>query len=71
MPASRIKAGQASGSLRKLMPQLVRCLTSAAAILGVDEVHDTFRALVPHIATFEQQAGTSFSDRVAEKRART
>jgi hypothetical protein len=70
LPADRIKAGQALGALRNLMPQLVGSLTSAAAHLGTDDLDATVHALMPHMARFEAQTGASFAERVAEKRRR-
>jgi hypothetical protein len=70
LPAARVRAGEAAGSLRKLMPQLVGCLTGAAVPLGTHDVYDTFDALLPYIAAFGQQTGQTFADRVAEKRRR-
>jgi hypothetical protein len=70
LPADRLRAGEAAGTLRQLMPQLVGYLTTAAVPLGTSDVHDTLRALVPHIAAYGQQTGVTFADRVDEKRQR-
>ena len=70
LPAERIKAGQKAGSLRKLMPQLVGCLTSAAVHLGTDDPVATIAGLAPHLAHHEAQTGISFAERVDKKRRR-
>jgi hypothetical protein len=70
LPAERIRAGEAAGTLRNLLPQLVGYLTGAAVPMGTDDLHSTFAALVPHVARFEAQTGVSFADRVEQKRRR-
>jgi hypothetical protein len=70
LPAERIRAGEKAGSLRKLMPQLVGYLTSAAVHLGTADLFDTFDALGPHVDVFERQTGVTFGDRVDEKRSK-
>jgi hypothetical protein len=70
LPAERIRAGEKAGSLRKLMPQLVGYLTSAAVHLGTSDLLDTFDALVPHVDVFERQTGVTFGDRVDAKRSK-
>ena len=71
MPAERIRAGQARGSLRKLMPQLVGYLTSAAVHLKTNSPSDTCQALLLLIDGFGVQTGVSFRDRVDEKQQRS
>lgn len=68
LPAERVRVGQAAGSLRKLMPQLVGCLTSAAAHLGTDTAADTCTALLPLIDNYCSQGGTTFAGNVSDKR---
>lgn len=70
LPASRIKAGERAGSLRKLMAQLVGCLSSAAVHLDTTDVIDTFDALLPHLDVYELLTGVTFPDRVDQKRRR-
>jgi len=67
LPAERIKAGKTAGTLRKLMPQLVGLLTSAAAEVGTRTLDDTIDALAPHIDRYGQQTGTAFHERADEK----
>ena len=69
-PAARIRAGQAAGSLRKLMPQLVGYLTGAALPLNTTDLDDTFDALRPYINAYAHQTGTEFAERVHDKRRR-
>lgn len=68
LPAVRIRAGENAGTLRKLMPQLVGYLTSAAVALGTDDLHATFDELVPHVRNYEARTGVSFPERVNQKR---
>ena len=68
LPAERIKTGQKAGSLRKLMPQLVGCISSAAVHLGTDDPVATIAALTSHIAHYEAMTGVSFAARVDKKR---
>ena len=70
LPAARLRAGEAAGTLRKLMPQLVGYLTGSALPLGTSDLYDTLDALLPHVGYYEQQTGQTFADRVAEKRRR-
>jgi hypothetical protein len=68
LPATRIRSGDRAGSLRKLMPQLVGYLASAAVHLGTADLDDTCQALYPLIDAYGAQAGISFPERVEAKR---
>lgn len=70
LPAERIRAGQRSGTLRQLLPQLVGYLNGAAVALDTNDLDDTFQALAPHIARYEADTGTTFTERANEKRQR-
>lgn len=68
LPADRIKAGEARGSLRRLMPALVGYLASAAAAMGTQDVADTLAALPRHLDAYGAATGTWFDQRVEDKR---
>jgi hypothetical protein len=70
LPAARLRAGEAAGRMRLLLPQLVGYLTGAALPLGTSDLFDTLDALVPCIVRYEAETGLSFADRVSQKRRR-
>ena len=70
LPAERMRAGAASGELRRMLPQLVGYLAGAAVPLGTTDLDDTFDALRPHIHAYGQRRLITFEERVAEKRRR-
>jgi len=70
LPADRMRAGAASGELRRMLPQLVGYLASAALPLGTTDLDSTLAALRPHVEAYGQRRSLSFDDRVAEKRRR-
>lgn len=65
-----MRAGAASGELRRMLPQLVGYLAGAAVPLGTNDLDDTFDALRPHIEAYGRQRSIPFNERVAEKRRR-
>lgn len=70
LPAERMRAGAASGELRRMLPQLVGYLAGAAVPLGTNDLDATFEALRPHIEAYGQRRSMSFDERVAVKRRR-
>lgn len=70
LPAVRIAAGEHAGTLRRLLPQLVGYLASAAVPLGTVDLDDTLDALVPHVLRYGHSTGLDFAGRVDDKRRR-
>lgn len=70
LPAERMRAGAASGELRRMLPQLVGYLAGSAVPLGTTSLDDTLDALRPHIEAYGQRRSMSFDERVADKRRR-
>jgi hypothetical protein len=64
----RTYAGQASGSLRKLLPHLRGYLASAGALLGAENLEETMQSVARVLAHDEASSGVSFAGRLAEKR---
>lgn len=71
LPAERMRAGQNDGTLRKLLPQLVGYLASAAVPLDTSDLDDTLDALRPYIESYGIQRRMSFEERVTGKQTRS
>jgi hypothetical protein len=63
----RVYDGRKRGDLRKLAPPLIGCLTSFAALLGVETLEEVMDQLPQFSHRYERAMGKSFEDRVAEK----
>jgi hypothetical protein len=68
LPAERMRSGKNDGTLRRLLPQLIGYLASAAVPLGTHNLDDTLDALYPHVAAYGRHHQFTFEERVAEKR---
>ena len=68
LPADRIRAGEAAGALRNLMPGLVGFLSGAAVPLGTNHIDETLDAIRSHVRDYGLMSQTSFEERVAKKR---
>lgn len=60
----RVLDGQRKGSLRKLMPLLVGCLVSYAALTGSGTYGELLDHLWADVALFESATGVPFGERV-------
>lgn len=63
----RIYAGRIRGDLRKLAPPLIGCLSSFAALRGVETLEEAVRELPEFSRWYEHKIGRTFEGRVAKK----
>jgi hypothetical protein len=66
---ARLRAGRIAGSLRRVVPGLTGYLVGAAVHLGTDQLEETFRAVHPHLRSYERRSEHPFLERVARRRA--
>jgi hypothetical protein len=65
----RIRLARRSKSIEKLLPGLNGYLASMGALLGTEDIDDTLGAIGHHLHTYEIVTHTSFSERIARRRA--
>jgi hypothetical protein len=63
----RVYAGEASGSIRRMLPSLRGYLSSAGAVLGARTLEDTLHRVGRVLASDEDESGIAFVDRLREK----
>jgi hypothetical protein len=63
----RVYAGEAAGSVRRLLPALRGYLASAGALLGATTLDETLHRVGRRLQLDEQASGIAFSSRLAEK----
>jgi hypothetical protein len=63
----RMYEGSKRGNLRKLAPPLIGCLSSFAALCGVETLEDALRDLPAFSRWYEREIGKTFEGRVVKK----